>query len=72
MAKKILNPGEKAELPDGRTVTFIEVDMYTLGEPCYGCAFEYERCELWHEYVGPCGSARPDGIFGIFVEHVTE
>lgn len=65
---KILMPGEKTTLPDGRTVKFVEVDIDAMDDVCGGCAFEYENCTLKDKYVGPCGKFRTDGKFGIFVE----
>lgn len=61
---KVLNPGEKVTLPDGRIVTFLQTDY----PECDGCAFEFENCGMQDNYVGPCGSGRPDGKLGIFVE----
>ena len=61
---KVLNPGEKAKLPDGRTVTFLQTEY----PECDGCVFEFEECGKQDSYVGPCGSGRPDGKLGIFIE----
>lgn len=65
---KVLNPGEKAKLPDGRTVTFLQTEY----PECYGCVFEFEECGKQDSYVGPCGSGRPDGKLGIFIECKTD
>lgn len=61
---KILKPGEKVTLPDGRIITFLQ----TCSPECDGCAFEYENCGLYESYLGPCGSGRTDGKIGIYVE----
>ena len=63
-----LKNGECVSLPDGRKVKFVEVDITALDDPCYGCAFENERCTDLNDYLGSCGSGRSDGVFGIFVE----
>jgi hypothetical protein len=59
---KILKPGEKTTLSDGRVVTF----LITNNPDCFGCVFCDEDCTK--EDLGLCGSGRPDGNFGIFVE----
>lgn len=65
---KALNPGEKVTLPNGRTVTFIEVDITAMDDPCEGCCLQDENCTVLDDYTGPCGSGRLDGLFGIFIE----
>lgn len=64
----ILNIGETTQLPDGRVLKFVGVDITALDNPCYGCALENEHCSDLDPYTGPCGSGRPDGEFGIFQE----
>lgn len=64
----ILNEGDKATLPDGRVITFLEVNLCAMDDPCYGCVLAEERCTELHPITGPCGSDRPDGKFGIFIE----
>lgn len=64
---KILIPGEKTTLPDGRTVEFMEVNIDAMDDVCDGCEFQNENCTVLHDYIGSCGSGRPDGKFGIFV-----
>ena len=64
---KVLEPGEKVTLPDGQTVKAVEVDICSMDEPCSGCAFEFELCSDLDDYIGSCGSGRPDGKFIIFV-----
>lgn len=61
---KILKHGEKKKLPDGRTVSFIQTNNYY----CDGCAFEFEICGKYERHVGPCGSGRPDGKVGVFIQ----
>ena len=61
---KVLKHNEKAKLPDGRIVKFVQTNNYY----CDGCVFEFEICGKYERSVGPCGSGRPDGIVGIFVE----
>lgn len=61
---KVLKPGEKATLRDGRTVTFLHTD----DPDCEGCVFECENCGLYGPIVEECGSGRDDGKVGIFVE----
>lgn len=59
---KALKPGEKTTLPDGRVITFL-----VTGIPdCEGCAFCDIDCTTME--TGHCGSGRPDGKLGIFVE----
>lgn len=65
---KILMPGEKTTLPDGRTVEFMEVNIDAMDDDCEGCEFHNESCALLHDYIGLCGIGRPDGKFGIFVK----
>ena len=65
---KALKPGEKTRLPDGRTIVFLEVDITAMDNPCYGCCLEHENCTNLDNYTGSCGSGRPDGKFGVFVE----
>ena len=64
---KELKPGEKVTLPDGQTVKAVEVDICSMEEPCLGCAFEFVNCTQWDDYLGSCGSGRPDGKFIIFI-----
>ena len=69
MSKRVvLNEGDLANLPDGRVVTFLEVDITAMDDPCYGCALAHINCTELDPITGPCGSDRPDGKFGIFVE----
>lgn len=46
---KVLKPGEKVTLPDGQTVKAVEVDIESMDEPCYGCAFEFTNCTRWDD-----------------------
>lgn len=59
---KSLKPGENVTLPDGRTITFLITD----NPECDGCVFFNEDCTKVE--TGHCGSGRPDGEIGIFVE----
>ena len=69
MGKRVvLNEGDLATLPDGRVVTFLEVNVSAMDDPCYGCALSYHNCADLDHITGPCGSDRPDGKFGIFIE----
>lgn len=68
MSRPILNEGDKVTLPDGRVITFLEVNVCAMDDPCYGCALEHENCTYLDPITGPCGSGRPDGKFGIFIE----
>lgn len=63
-----LEIGEEVELPDGRTVKFVECNIESMDDPCEGCAFEDEHCTSLNDYLGSCGSGRTDGKFGIFIE----
>lgn len=63
-----LNPGEKVTLPDGKTVTFLEVNIDAMNDPCEGCVLDTRECTLFDDITGPCGTGRLDGKFGIFVE----
>ena len=63
---KVLKPGEKVTLPDGRTVKAVEVDIYSMTDICEGCEFAYEICTQFNDFLGSCGSGRPDGKFVVF------
>ena len=58
---KVLKPGEKVTLPDGQPVKAVEVDIDSMDEPWYGCAFEFTNCTRRDDYLGSCGSGRKDG-----------
>lgn len=64
----VLNEGDRSTLPDGRVVTFLEVNVSAMDDPCYGCVLSHHDCADFDPITGPCGSDRPDGKFGIFVE----
>ena len=68
MIPKDLKPGEKKKLTDGRTITFLEVNIDAMDDPCEGCAFDNENCASWYMHTGACGTGRDDGKLGIFVE----
>ena len=69
MSKRVLlNEGNRATLPDGRVVTFLEINVSAMDDPCYGCALIHDDCTALDPITGPCGSDRPDGKFGIFIE----
>ena len=61
---KVLKPGDTVKLPDGRVITFLS----TQTPECDGCVFEFVNCGLYEEIAGACGTGRPEGDIGIFVE----
>ena len=46
-----LNIGEEVELPDGRTVKFVECNIESMDDPCEGCAFEDEHCTSLNDFL---------------------
>ena len=67
MNRYCYDPGVPIPLADGRVVEFMESDIQATATVCEGCIFENGFCSEYEE-VGSCGSGRPDGKFGIFVE----
>jgi len=65
---KALNPGEKVTLPNGKTITFLETNIEAMNDPCEGCVLDGTECLLFDNITGACGTGRPDGKFGIFIE----
>lgn len=57
--------GKPFQLPDGRTVKFVEIDIQATTTVCEGCIFEYEDCSQY--LIGACYN-RSDGKNGVFVE----
>lgn len=69
MSRPILNEGDRAILPDGRVITFLEFKHGHIPDDiCGGCIFQFEDCGPMYDHTGPCGTDRPDGKLGIFVE----
>ena len=68
MSRPILHEGDKVTLPDGRVITFLEVNVSAMDDPCYGCVLAEDDCTYLDSITGPCGSGRPDGKLGIFIE----
>ena len=65
---KALKQGEKTTLPNGKTITFLEVNIEAMTDSCEGCVLDVTECLMFDDITGPCGTGRPDGKIGIFVE----